>query len=266
MNAPLMPDQLVPPPMADTQRRVVATLPGSLPGGGTVLDTPIHAFAQTPAELVFSDPTQVTVRDEIDCDGALAFLIRNVVSPEEAQELIRASELFGFRSAAPGIVTPPGMRMNTSVHWVADEQSLGPIFQRIRDKLPQKIDGRPLSNRLSHRLNVYKYDYQDVFNRHIDGDWPGFGLDDHRQTMTQWAGVHSCLSMLLYLNGEEDGVSGGRTRLLGRQGTVVDVAPKKGDALFFRHGFGPDSVPHEGRRVTGPVPKYLARINVLYCL
>ena len=128
MNAPLMLDQLVPPPMTDTQRRVVATLPGSLPGGGTVLDTPIHAFAQTPAELVFSDPARVTVRDEVDCDGALAFLIRNVVSPEEAQELIRASELFGFRSAAPGIVTPPGMRMNTSVHWVADEQSLGPIF------------------------------------------------------------------------------------------------------------------------------------------
>ena len=40
--------------------------------------------------------------------------------------------------------------------------------------------------------------------------------------------------------------------------------PKKGSALFFRHGMGSGSVLHEGRPVVGPVAKYVARINVLY--
>ena len=111
---------------------------------------------------------------------------------------------------------------------------------------------------------MYKYDRDDVFNRHIDGDWPGYGLSTDRRAMVQWPGPHSCLSMLLYLNGEEDGVQGGQTRLFGRQGTVIDVSPRKGDALFFRHGFSVDSVMHEGRPVTGPTAKYLARLNVLY--
>jgi len=59
-------------------------------------------------------------------------------------------------------------------------------------------------------------------------------------------------------------VQGGQTRLFTRQGRTVDVTPAKGSALFFRHGFGPASVVHEGRRVSGEVPKYVARINVMY--
>lgn len=244
---------------------VVDRLPGSLPMGGVVPDTPVHAFRQCPESLCF-EPRQVLrpERHEIDCDGALAFRITHVVDADEADALVEASEFFGFRHEAPGIATPPGMRMNRSVHWVADGALFDEVLRRIRALLPAQIDGRPLADRLSHRLNVYKYERNDVFNRHIDGDWPGFGLSADRQSMVQWPGLHSCLSMLLYLNGEEEGVEGGATRLFGRQGAVVDVAPRKGDALFFRHGFTLDSVMHEGRPVTGATPKYLARVNVLY--
>ena len=66
--------------------------------------------------------------------------------------------------------------------------------------------------------------------------------------------------------GVEDGVQGGHTLLRSRRGDWVDVVPRKGSALFFRHGFGPASVLHEGRRVVGDVPKYVARINVMYTL
>ena len=244
---------------------VVDRLPGSLPMGGVVPDTPVHAFRQSPESLCFEPRLGLQPeRHEIDCDSALAFRITQVVNAEEADAIVAASEFFGFRPEAPGISTPPGMRMNKSVHWVADEALFGELLGRIRSLLPPEIEGRPLGDRLSHRLNVYKYDRNDVFNRHIDGDWPGFGLSGDRQTMVQWPGLHSCLSMLLYLNGEEDGVEGGATRLFGRQGKVIDVAPRKGDALFFQHGFSVDSVMHEGRPVTGASAKYLARINVLY--
>jgi hypothetical protein len=51
---------------------------------------------------------------------------------------------------------------------------------------------------------------------------------------------------------------------LSKKGQWVDVVPRTGSALFFRHGFTPDSVVHIGDRVHGHVPKYVARINVMY--
>ena len=187
-----------------------------------------------------------------------------MVTAAEADCIVAASEHFGYREEAPGISTPPGMRMNKSVHWVADEALLGPMMQRIQPLLPPAIGGAALHGQLSHRINMYRYDDNDVFNRHIDGDWPGYGLDPSRRWMQEWSGLRSCLTMLLYLNDPSDGVVGGNTQLLGRDGRWVDVTPRKGAALFFRHGFSPDSVPHIGARVSGAVPKYVARINVLY--
>jgi hypothetical protein len=203
-------------------------------------------------------------RHDIDLGGLLAFTISDVVTAQEAEAIVAASEEFGYREEAPGISTPPGMRMNKSVHWLADDGLLGPIMRRIMPCLPQVIDGRLLYGQLSHRFNMYRYDTNDVFNRHIDGDWPGYSLCDSREAMQEWAGVRSALTMLLYLNDPSDGVQGGNTRLLSASGEWVDVVPRKGSALFFRHGFSPESVVHIGDRVRGAVPKYVARINVMY--
>lgn len=247
-------------------QRVVAALPGSLPMGGVVPHTPIHAFADTPICLQLPpQPGLQPRRRDLDLGGLLGFVIEEVVTPAEAAAIVAASEVFGYREEAPGIATPPGMRMNKSVHWLADEALLGPIMRRIQPLLPPAMHGVPLHPRFSHRINMYRYDDQDVFNRHIDGDWPGYGLDDARLTMQEWPSqLRSALTMLLYLNGPADGVQGGNTRLLSRTGVWVDVTPRTGSALFFRHGFTPDSVIHIGDRVHGPVPKYVARINVLY--
>ena len=245
--------------------RAVAHLPGSLPMGGVVPDTPVHAFAQTPPALRLGPaPALNPQRRDIDLDGLLAFEISDVLTAQEADRLIEASERMGYRPEAPGIATPPGMRMNKSVHWVADADLMAPLMDRIGHLLPPEIDGRSLFSHFSHRLNMYRYDDNDVFNRHTDGDWPGYSLDPQRSTMLEWRGLRSALTMLLYLNGVQDGVQGGQTRLFTRQGRAVDVTPSRGSALFFRHGFGPASVVHEGCRVQGPVAKYVARINVMY--
>jgi hypothetical protein len=247
------------------QRRVVAALPGSLPMGGTVANTPVHAFAHSPVQLQFKKQAALEPRrHDVPLDGLLAFVIDDVLTADEADAMVDASEVFGFRPEAPGISTPPGMRMNKSVHWLADEALLGPVMQRIQALLPQHIDGASLYGALSHRINMYRYDDNDVFNRHIDGDWPGYGLNENRTAMQEWYGVRSCLTMLLYLNGPDNGVQGGSTLLLGRDGKWLEVVPRKGSALFFRHGFTPDSVVHVGGQVHGGTPKYVARINVLY--
>lgn len=245
--------------------RAVAHLPGSLPMGGVVPDTPVHAFERTPAALRLQpQPGLNPQRRDIDLDGLLAFEISHVLTAQEADRVVEASERMGYRPEAPGIATPPGMRMNKSVHWLADAALLGPMMDRIAHLLPPRIDGRALFPQFSHRLNMYRYDDNDVFNRHTDGDWPGYSLDAERRSMLEWRGLRSALTMVLYLNGPQDGVQGGQTRLFTRTGRAVDVTPAKGSALFFRHGFGPASVVHEGCRVQGPTPKYVARINVMY--
>lgn len=246
--------------------RSVALLPGSLPQGGVVPDTPIHAFVTPPLQLSLCAGTGLhPTRHDIELGGLLAFEIRNLLTAAEADAVVEASERFGYRDEAPGIATPPGMRMNKSVHWVADLESLGPLFGRMGALLPARIDAMTLHPRLSERLNMYRYDDGDVFNRHTDGEWPGFSLDAERRRMLQWpAHLRSCLTMLLYLNGPDDGVQGGDTRLYRPDGSGHDVRPTKGSALFFRHGFGTQSVLHVGCPVRGPVPKYVARINVMY--
>ena len=251
--------------------RAVAHMPGSLPMGGQVADTPVFAFHHTPEDLALGpQPSLIPQRRDITLDGLLAFEISEVLTPAEADALVAATEQLGYRDEAPGIQTPPGMRMNKSVHWIAPEVMTAEIYRRIAPLLPPAIDGRPLASRLSQRLNMYRYDTNDVFNRHIDGDWPGYGLtaaaDNPDAQMTEWSGSRSMLTMILYLNGPEDGVIGGQTRLFGRDGRMVDVTPSKGSALFFRHGFSQHSVVHEGSRVTGPRAKYVARVNVMYTI
>lgn len=243
----------------------VAHMPGSLPMGGVVPMTPIFSFREPAPRLSFSSDHGLTPqRTDIDLGGLTAFMISHVITADEADAIVEASERFGYRDEAPGIQTPPGMRMNKAVHWVADEQTLAPVFDRIAHLLPQAMEGAQLYPALSRRINMYRYDAEDVFNPHTDGDWPGYSLSPDRRQMIEWPDLRSCLSMLLYLNGPEDGVQGGSTRLFRPDRGHVDVMPKKGAALFFRHGFGPRSVLHEGSRVFGDVSKYVARINVMY--
>lgn len=243
----------------------IAHMPGSLPMGGVIPMTPIFAFATPASSLMFGHaPSLQTRRTDIELGGLLAFMIDDVVTHAEAEAIVAATEVFGYRDEAPGISTPPGMRMNKSLHWVAEAAMLDTIFNRIRNLLPAQIDGRNLYPALSQRINMYRYDAEDVFNIHTDGDWPGYSFTPDRKNMQEWRGLRSCLTMLLYLNGPEDGVIGGNTRLYRPDAGWVDVMPKKGSALFFRHGFGPASVLHEGCRVSGNVSKYVARINVMY--
>ncbi len=197
----------------------VAKMHGSLPMGGVAPTTSIHAFTIVAAALVFQEHAELLpARRNIEIAGQLASEISDVVTSYEADAIIAASEHFGCRDEAPGISTPPFMRMNKSVHWVADNAMMGPIFARIAHLLPITIDNAVLSPRLSHRLNMYRYDANDVFNGHTDGDWPGFGLSDNRSQMMEWPSLRSCLTMILYLNGETGQIHLSLSRLWWKMG------------------------------------------------
>ncbi|MSQ64894.1 MAG: hypothetical protein EXR37_00845 [Limnohabitans sp.] len=225
-----------------------------------------HAFEHSPEPLCWPTETGLSTRcQDIELGGLLAFVIDELVTPAEADATVQASERMGYRDEAPGIATPPGMRMNKSVHWMADKAMMQPLFERMAHLLPQTLAGAALLPALSHRINMYHYDDLDVFNLHTDGSWPGYSLSEDRMHMLEWdPSIRLGLTMLLYLNGPADGVQGGNTRLYKPDGSWVDVSPVKGSALFFRHGFGRDSVRHVGCQVSGPVSKYVARINVMF--
>jgi len=219
---------------------------------------------------------EVTRREDLSAHvgGQQAFLIHNILTHAESNAIVELSELCGFSEAAPDISTPPGMRMNLSSHWVSPSRWMNKVFERIKGELPQEIDGKKLLG-LSCRLNMYKYLENMHFKPHVDGDWPAYAVDEDDKsrivTLDSKKYGHSKMSMLLYLNDSSDataidGVQGGSTRLYlsQRGGKSYEVAPRKGSALFFRHGFGQNSVLHEGCPVRGAKPKYVARINVMY--
>jgi hypothetical protein len=255
-----MPDRTVP----SFTSQPVALLDGSLPDGGTVANTPIHGVDCAPYLDDSEQRAGRVSRTDIDLGGKFAFILDDVLDPSEADTMIAITEALGYQPEAPGIMTAPGLRQNKSVHWVPDQHTMRVIFDRMKRLLPQEMEGDALSPKLSQRLNMYRYDLHDVFNPHIDGDWPGYGLSEDRRTMIQWPGVFSKLTMILYLNGAEDGVEGGETVLYDQGEIRAAVKPKKGRALFFRHGHSVETVLHAGAPVLGPVSKYVARINVLF--
>eukprot|EP00873_Tetraselmis_striata_P039014 jgi/Tetstr1/459278/TSEL_004678.t1 len=243
---------------------VVARMGGTRPKGGYVDGVPVHALRSGAPVYPLVEPSLRPVRTDVPLDGQLAFRIDNVLTAAECDEIVSISERLGFLEVAPGVATPPGMRMNKSCHWLPDGSLSAAIFARIGHLLPQKLDGHALHPRLSQKLAIYKYDKNDVFNRHTDGCFPSYGLSEDGDRMVEWTGVVSKLSLLLYLNGVEDGVCGGSTELYSPSGEVQEVKPKKGSVLLFRHGRGPGSVMHKGNEVTSVTPKYVARINALY--
>jgi len=235
-----------------------------------------YTFEQLPPALnkMSPSPPQKLERQDIDLGpNRLAFTIDNVLSPTEADAMAACAEsvleLNGHSRMAPGIMTPPGMRVNEAAHWYPSHQAapsfLGPIFQRFQHLVPQTLDGLPLHNRLSEKVAQFKYGNGDMFNRHIDGLFPGQGANEKGDGVDEWSGVVSGMSILFYLNdGPRDELVGGETRLWSADGShFVDITPKKGRALFFRRG-SPTAVLHAGLPVTGEVPKYMALINLAY--
>lgn len=264
-----------------TQKHVRVLLP--LRGSGNYGESGTSAFYtidQLPAPL--SEPQsakreengqqQGLKREDIDLGhDRLAFTIDNVLTYDEADALAACAEAVlevnGHSRLAPGIQTPPGMRVNEAAHWYPPHGSafLPSIFSRFQHLVPETLGGLQLYPKLSEKVAQFKYEKGDRFNRHVDGLFPGQGANPKGDGVDEWNGVVSGMSMLFFLNDKEnDGLEGGSTRLWTADGSrFVDVNPKKGRVLFFRRG-SPDAVLHAGLEVTGDVPKYMALINLAY--
>ena len=245
--------------------KVASLAKGYSPLGNPSANIPIYALLSD-CDLLILKRHQISPEhfSLIDIGGKLAFMVNDIISKKEADYLAEFSKFLGFRDEAPDIHTPSLMRMNTTVHWLATSSMMAALCSNIMPFIPPVLDGRTFAGRLSHRINVYRYfGTGQKFKPHVDGDWPGFYYDNSEGKIKAWDNMSSMLSMLLYLTDNQSVVSQGVTRLYGET-NIVEVSPKKGSALFFRHGLGRDSVLHSGEPPGPNEEKIVARINVMY--
>ncbi|KAF9432323.1 hypothetical protein BGZ76_010962 [Entomortierella beljakovae] len=199
-----------------------------------------------------------------------AFLLKDVLTRQECLQMISASESIGFTPDVP-MVGSAAESISILAHnffWMADDQLLNHIFDRCKAHFPETSGDGCGAIGLNSRWRVYRYVPGAIYRIHVDGSWPGSGLDPNTGEYlydayggTRW----SRLTFLVYLNDEFEG--GGTTFFT----PSVDVgfmdakaiSPRAGSVLCFPHGEAAGSLLHEGSPVIKGA-KYIIRADVLY--
>lgn len=174
-------------------------------------------------------------------EGKVAFILYNVLTPEECQHLIDKTEKMGYRPL-PGY--SPSYRSNTRV--IVDDPDRGltnELWRRLSPFVPDLAETRAVWRPygLNERWRFCRYTPGQHFSSHFDGCFRA-SEDDK-----------SHLTVMLYLNG---GFEGGATVFL--EGTKDRVQPVAGMALVFQH-----NIYHEGERLESGV-KYIMRSDAMF--
>jgi hypothetical protein len=185
----------------------------------------------------------------------LAFVIENILTPEECKRWIDHTEEVGYETALVNI--GGGMQRkildvrNSSRCIIDDADRARELFERIKHFLdPSLTIENKVPYELNERLRFLRYDPGEYFNPHLDGryDRP----DNHPR-----AGDYSIITFQLYLN---DGFEGGTTRFFHskQRGEHYDVIPKPGSVLLFEH-----RMEHSGEMVVSG-RKYAIRTDIMF--
>lgn len=199
-----------------------------------------------------------------------AFLLKDVLTRKECHQMISAAESVGFTPDVP-MVGSAAESISVLAHnffWMADDQLLGHIFNRCKDHFPETSGDGHGAVGINSRWRVYRYVPGAIYRSHIDGQWPGSGLDPKtgEYLYDAYGGTRlSRLTFLVYLNDEFEG---GGTTFFTPSADVgfMDaraVSPRAGSVLCFPHGEAAGSLLHEGSPVLQGA-KYIIRADVLY--
>ncbi len=211
----------------------------------------------------FELPNQAGVRR-----GAFAFVLHNVFSVAECEQMIEDSEARGYEQAL--VNTGRSQVLDTSYRNssrnIYDCESLADeIYSRIQAHIPLEgsfgyyVYGEPkrwVCEGLNERLRFLRYDPGDFFAPHTDGYY--------RRPYSHPTPASSKLTVMLYLNSGGGGggsFEGGETRFVPEDcnaGPSVALTPTAGDVLVFTH-----PVLHEGAAVIRG-RKYAVRTDVMY--
>lgn len=202
------------------------------------------------------DSTQITKEildlGHISEPEKLAFLLHNVFTPEECENLIRTSEQTGYSEALVHVgggrqVLMKGYRDGSRV-MIDDREFVHRLLQRISSHLPATFNNESLVE-INERLRFLRYDEGDQFQPHSDAS---YGRPDNS--------ARTLITLQIYLN---ENFKGGETTFLHRRTSTtkcVPVVPKTGMILVFEH-----NILHEGSLVKRD-RKYTIRTDVLYTM
>ncbi|KAF9089761.1 hypothetical protein BGX29_011877 [Mortierella sp. GBA35] len=199
-----------------------------------------------------------------------AFLLKDVLTRKECHQMISAAEAVGFTPDVP-MVGSASESVSVLAHnffWMADDQLLGHIFDRCKSHFPETSGDGHGAVGINSRWRVYRYVPGAIYRPHIDGQWPGSGLDPvtGEYMYDAYEGRRwSRLTFLVYLNDEFEG---GGTTFFTPSADVgfLDAraaSPRAGSVLVFPHGEAKGSLLHEGSPVLKGA-KYIIRADVLY--
>jgi hypothetical protein len=174
-----------------------------------------------------------------------AFIIRNVFSEQECQEIIEKTEQKGYGSLKDNY--DESYRNNSRLTMEHNDLLLS-LWNRITNLIPLKtIDEKGLKWQL-YGLNPLfrfcKYQKDQYFKKHLDGSF-----------QSQY-NIRSCLTCNIYLNSN---FTGGYTNFYDENNALIyQLKPETGLVLLFIH----DTF-HEGATIESGL-KYLMRTDVMY--
>ncbi|XP_048242162.1 uncharacterized protein LOC124137987 isoform X2 [Haliotis rufescens] len=181
-----------------------------------------------------------------DSKHKLAFVLENVLSPEECQWFIEKTEKKGYKRAliklGGGQEVAHEVRNSSRYMWDSRKVSKK-LWSRVKTYVPEVFKGRRALG-LNERLRFLRYEPGEYFRIHKDGIYT-------RKNMER-----SYITVQMYLN---EGFQGGCTTFFSSDALQkVPVVPKKGSALIFQH-----DILHEGSEVMEGL-KYAIRTDVMY--
>ena len=218
-----------------------------------------------------ADKMAIERRDISGVPGA--FQLLNVLTPQECQRLINATESLGYLPDAP-VSLPRDVRHNDNLTMVVDQATDALIWQRVSSLFSQGVDHfnglKPLG--INARFRFYRYQEGDYFKRHIDGSWPGSRVINDKLITQAYDDRWSQMTFLMLLN---DDFKGGETRFWvdkndstkparhDKDANVVDIRTPQGGVLVFPHGHHPMHCLHGSEPITKGT-KYIIRTDVLF--
>jgi hypothetical protein len=230
----------------------------------------------TSRTIEWNNTNPVTFEAIPDVEGA--FLLHNVLTPEECQQMIDISEEMGYAPSPLTILDGnyQNSQINQNTKQIRDSWRVlcdvptdynQIVSQRVVDLLPQQVtvkEGIVATWNLDRdvpvnpRWRFNRYDNGQKFGPHLDA---GYTKNINEKTL---------LTFIVYLN---EGFQGGETKFFpgGKRffyekvpsTKEVVITPKCGTALVFFQA-GELNHRHEGSPLIGDMPKYILRSDIAY--
>ncbi|MFT5707739.1 MAG: hypothetical protein ACI9ES_002039, partial [Oceanospirillaceae bacterium] len=139
-----------------------------------------------------------------------AFQLLNVLTKDECERFIKLTENLGYLEDAP-VSLPRSVRHNDNVTWVVDTAISDLIWRRFRESLSgiESLYNGKKPVGINGRFRFYRYQKDDFFKPHTDGDWPGSRVINKTLIHNAYPDRWSKMTFLILLS---DDYTGGSTQ------------------------------------------------------